>query len=372
MRFFAIAPRNLARRPARTILTAAAIALAIASFITLVGLSRGIEKAFVNLFLARNTHLLALRAHTVEFLTATLDESLAEELRRVDGVSAAAGELYDLVEVETGENVLVAGWPEGSFLWSDIRVREGRAPSPGEPDGAVVSDTTAEALGARVGSRVLVGNHSFTVTGVLQASGESCGTLVAVPLKTLQALLERRGKVTLFNIRLHHPEDRAAVLAAKARLAAAFPGLKFVLAGEAGRSNGPLTLLRGVVWSTSMVALLMAVVLIMNTLLMSVIERRREIGILSTVGWSAPRIVAAILLEGVVLAAMGGLAGAALGMSALQALARMPQIHGFLDPRVGLHGVFEAIGVVMVLGVAGSAYPAWRAARMKVVDALRR
>ncbi len=370
MRFVGLPPRNLARRPARSILTATGIAMAVAAFVALTGLSRGMERSFVRLFLGRDTHILAVRRQTVEIMTSTLEEALGDRLRSVEGVSAVAGELYDLVELQTGDSVLTAGWPDGSFLWSTIDLREGRVPLPLE-DGIVVGEAVAEALGAKVGHRVPIGNHDLVITGISRRSGVMSGKLVVVRLGVLQALLGRPGKVSVFNLRVERPEDPGAVAATRSRLQAAFPKLRFTLAGEVGREDGPLRFLRSIVQATSAVALLIGVVLILNTLLMSVTERRREIGVLTAVGWDGGRIVAMIVGEGIVLASLGGLLGVLVGIGALHGLAETPQLHGFLEPEVGPAALLQTALAAVLLGMAGSLYPAWRAARLKAVDALR-
>lgn len=366
-----LAWHNLSRRRARSLLAVTGIAVAVGSFVALVGLSRGMERAFVETYVGRDTHVVAVRKGAVEILTATLDETLADGLRRIDGVSSVAGELYDLVETADGESVMVTGWPESSYLWRAARLREGRLPLAGEPDAALVGDLVAAALGARSGARVTLGNHDFTVTGVFVGSGAVASKMVVVPLKTLQRLLGRDGKVTVFNLRVARPEDAAAVAETRARLTAAFPALRFSLATEIGKDNTPLKLLGSVVWATSTAALLIALFVVANTLLMAVTERRREVGVLSAVGWTRQRIIAMIALEGLVLTAVGGAVGILIGMGALHSLAATPRFHGFLRPAMDATALRDVLAAILALGVLGSAYPAWRAARLNAVDALR-
>jgi ABC-type antimicrobial peptide transport system permease subunit len=104
---------------------------------------------------------------------------------------------------------------------------------------------------------------------------------------------------------------------------------------------------------------------------MSVFERTREIGVLRAVGWRRRRIVGLILGEALVVALLGGIAGSALGIG-LTALAR-------LSPSVEtlLRGVFtpamfvQALVVALLLGAVGGVYPAWRAAQLAPVEAMR-
>jgi putative ABC transport system permease protein len=119
------------------------------------------------------------------------------------------------------------------------------------------------------------------------------------------------------------------------------------------------------------VALLMGAFFILNTLLMAVGERTREVGVLVAVGWSDARILALVLIEGLLLALAGGLAGAALGLAGLEWLSRLPHLRGFVDPEISPRLLGEVLGAALLLGLAGGFYPAWRALRLAVVDALR-
>ena len=81
--FTGLACRNLRRRPARSILAATGIGIAVAGFVSLTGLSQGMERAFVATFVQRDTHIVAIRGRTVEIMTATLDEALGDRMRAV-------------------------------------------------------------------------------------------------------------------------------------------------------------------------------------------------------------------------------------------------------------------------------------------------
>ncbi|MBM3861962.1 MAG: ABC transporter permease, partial [Verrucomicrobia bacterium] len=88
MRFWTLAIHNLRRRPLRSLLTVLGIAMAVACLVVLVGLSRGLEQAWLTNLHARGTHLLAIQKGTVDLLAASLDAGLGERIGRVEGVQA--------------------------------------------------------------------------------------------------------------------------------------------------------------------------------------------------------------------------------------------------------------------------------------------
>jgi len=109
----------------------------------------------------------------------------------------------------------------------------------------------------------------------------------------------------------------------------------------------------------------------MNTMVMSVVERTREIGVLRALGWRKRRVLALILGESLALSIIGGLGGAILGVAVVKAVGYVPAVAS-LAPGVLTPGlVLRALAVALALGVVGGLYPAWRAARLVPLEALR-
>ena len=371
MRLTTMALANLGRRPLRTTLTALGIAVAVGSFIVMVGLSQGIERAWVTNLHARGTHILAGQKGAVNRLNTSLDESLGREMERVAGVGAVAGELGDLMILEEDQTTVSAGWPAGCFLWGALHLTEGRLPAPGEADAALLGEAAAEALHKKVGDALLLQNHRFTLVGVFRMNGVLGNSAVVIPLGAMQDLMQRPGKVTGFNIRVDRPEISGRVAEVRRRLQAAFPALMFAESDTVADDDGILRLFRAIAWSVSAAALWIALVVMLNTLLMSVLERTRDVGVLSAVGWSSGRILRMFVLEGSLLALCGGIAGLLLGSAGLHWLLSLPRLRGLFETAMTAAMLFQVLIVTALLGILGSLYPAWRASRLSAVDALK-
>lgn len=108
----------------------------------------------------------------------------------------------------------------------------------------------------------------------------------------------------------------------------------------------------------------------MNTMVMSVFERIREIGILRAIGWGRFMILRLILAEGLILCLLGGLLGVGLGVAGLQVLRFLKGFEWIQGTySVGLFG--ESLVVALGMGLLGSIYPAIRAVRITPIEALR-
>lgn len=372
MKFAVLPVRNISRRPIRSALTAAGIAVAIASFVALMGVSRAIEGGWVGSLIERDTHLMGLRKGAVEILTTTLDERLAGSMKEVEGVRDASGELVDLVTLPTGQAVLMTGWPAGSFLWQTLPVRDGRVPATADSRWIVVGEPMAVHLGVGVGDTLAIRGAPFVVVAISRPKAVLNRHALVAPLTVMQHFLDRPGRVTVFNLRLDHADDPAAVAATRVRLGARFPDLTFTESGAIAEQNEILGLLRGVAWATSTVALVMGLLAVLNTLLMAVTERSREIALLSALGWPQARVLWLVLLEGLMLALVGSFVGAVLGIGALEGMSRHPSLRAFLEVQVGPQLLWEVLAAGVVLGGLGGLYPAWRAVRQPPAEVLQR
>ena len=363
--------RNLRNHLMRSILTAAGIGAALASLLALVGFSRGVDRAVVLTMEDRGTDIVAVKKGSVEILTAVLDEGLAGRIRTVPGVVNVMSSIGDVVDLESGEMAYMAGWSEEGGFWSTLAITAGKRPDPGEIDGVVIGQALADALGKKPGDSIELSGQTFRVTGISKQASVIDDRSVMMPLAALQKLLDREGKVSGFHIRIDRPEDSARLGEVRNRLAAEFPELVFVESSEMANHAAITNLLRSMAWASSTIALAMAFVIVLNTLLMAVMERTREIGLLAAIGWKPSRVIAMIVLEGMLMASGGALLGVGAGLLGLKLMMMHPQLGSFLQPEVRPVLVLQSVALVLAVGALGGLYPAWRATRMRPMELLR-
>jgi putative ABC transport system permease protein len=136
-------------------------------------------------------------------------------------------------------------------------------------------------------------------------------------------------------------------------------------------SDTQIRLARAMAWATAAVALILGSVGMLNTMLMSIFERTREIGILRAVGWRRRRVLALVLGEALVIALMGTLLGMLLAVAGLRALTMAPTARGFINPNLPPEVLFIALAMGVGLSLLGGLYPAARAAALEPTEALR-
>jgi putative ABC transport system permease protein len=366
-----LAFRNLRRRPTRSLLTMLGVALAVGSFITLYGLSRSASENVKQSIQEVPSDLTIRRTGTAELFGGAIPQSLIPQVAEIPGVAAITGELIALVESDNGDHVLASGWAEDSFFWQSVPLEEGRLPHHGERKVVLVGIDLAGALQKHAGDTISLLGEPFQIVGITRFKSVINRNEVVIPLSDLQEVTFRPGAVTFLWVRLAHPENPAEADRV-ANAIEAIGGLSASKSEDVLRNDSMVGLLHAVSSSMAWVALLMGVLMVLNTLLMAVLERTREIGILSAIGWSAKRIIGALVLEGFILSAVGSAAGIVIGVGGAHLLSAIPAIGRYvaIQPTIGLvlATVFSAIG----LGIFGSLYPAWRAARQSPAAALAR
>src|SRR5262245_19451114 len=123
-------------------------------------------------------------------------------------------------------------------------------------------------------------------------------------------------------------------------------------------------------WGTSLLAILVGVLGVMNTMLMTIFERTQEICVLLAIGWKRGRIVRMVLWESALLGFVGGVGGVLLGVGGVKLRVTTPAIRGLLEPEVHAQLLVTAVALAVVVGIFSGIYPAWRSSRLAPSQAL--
>jgi len=366
-----LAFRNLKRRPARSVLTMLGVALAVGSFITLYGLSRSVQENVQQSFEERGTDLTVRRRGIAEPFGGTMPQSIIPVIAKISGVAAVSGQLLSFAATDNDDHVIAFGWAADSFYWPTVPLLEGRLPERDERKVALVGKDIARTLDKHVGDNITLLGDKFRVVGITDYASIINRNAVIVGLGDLQEITFRTNAVTFISVKLAHPgsSDEADRIAKAIEALGQFSVTK----SEGVLSNDSLIgLLSAVSTSMAWVALLMGVLMVLNTLLMAVLERTREIGILSAIGWSKQRIMGALVIEGFILSALGSAAGIAIGIAGSHLLSAIPAIGRYIAVRPTPGLIAATALAAIVLGILGSFYPAFVATRQSPAAALER
>ncbi|MGA2205437.1 MAG: ABC transporter permease [Terracidiphilus sp.] len=363
--------KNLRRRRLRTLLTLTGIGMAVGAFVGLVGFSSAFQQQWMRIYSSSGTDISVIQG---TFLNTTLDESATAKLRELHVVAQASPAIYNLMDVTPEVNALVYGWNADAFQLDSLQILTGRRFRDGQRE-VMLGDLLAQDLNKKPGDTLELQGTQFKVTAIYHGASTLEAAAVIMPLDRLQQLSGMEGKVSTIDVRLRPlPAGEAPVKylkRAQAEIQAALPGVRAVPAAERASDNQFVKLAQASAWGTSLLALLIGILGIANTMAMSVFERTREIGILRALGWKRWQVLAHIEVEAVLLGLGGGLLGIVLGWCALRVLAALPQTASFFTASLHWPLLAEAVGIAILAGLVAGALPAWHAGQLSPVDALR-
>ena len=333
-----LAWRNLWRHPARTGLTASGIALGLGFLLTMLGLGDGSHLQMIDATVRMGSgHVLIQapgyqRRRGVETVVpGTEAERAATWARSRSGVIAIlprahASALLSSADGSTG--VMLSGVDPGVEVTVSrfpARVTRGRFLEPRDRNAAVIGSGVARLLNARTGSRVVamaqgagggeVRSALFTVVGLLETGLDEIDQgLMLVPLRALQEFLDLGDGVHHIALILSD-QAQSGPRAREARRA--FPDLEVLTWAEADpQLDAAIRMDDGGHYLMNGIFFVIIGFMVLNTLLMSVLERRRELVLLGALGLSPRRRLAMVLAEAVMLSALAVLAGLGLGLGA--------------------------------------------------------
>jgi putative ABC transport system permease protein len=359
--------KNLWRRPARTALTAAGVAIGVGLIVALLSIAAGVRNTASDLIHIGRADFGVFQESAADLTRSLLPEPLGERIEGVDGVDEVAGIYLRVGEVQGRESTLVFGYDPDEFPARRLVVVDGRRPQGAE---ALVGDTGARTLGVAPGDAIDVEGRRFRVAGLYHSGNRFVDGAVVLPLTAVQSIASRPGEVTTFGVTVtlgRRPKDVAKLVEEQ------IPGAVAVTEpGAVVKVDTSSRLIIDAGWIFSVMALIVGGIGVLNTMAMSVFERIQEIGIMRAVGWRKRRIALLILSEAAGIGLIALALGLSLGYLAAELFTSQGSISTLAEPDFTA-GVF-AWGLAFALGVAliGALYPAWRAVSLRPIEALRR
>jgi ABC-type lipoprotein release transport system permease subunit len=360
-----IAARNLWRQRTRTVLTTLGIGVSIAAIVALGAFARGMTDTMNDMWRASQTDLFAIQAG-VDADFSAIDERDGARIAARSDVEGVAGLIWTAVNTDEMSFLMVFGYHPREYAIRHFRIIEGESLTARHQ--VIVGKQAAEQMGVQVGDTMRLLESSFRVVGIYETglSYEELGAVIG--LREAQSLTGKLHQVMYYQIKLCDPQTAREVMAL---LDAAYPGIEFSLAAEAVQSMSDFAVLEDMVSQISVLAILVGGLGMLNTMLMSVLERTREIGLLRSLGWRRRQVLAVILRESLILGVLGGLTGILIGLGLGQMIGLLPGLYGGMSMIYEPLLFVQAMVIALVAGAVGGLYPAWRATRLRPVEALR-
>ena len=363
-----LAAQNSLRNPRRTAATAGALMIGL----TLVSLMAVLGRSATASSDAAVARVVTSQLVVSSVVNAPFSPEVATQVRRVDGVASVA-EVRSAYAPVAGRGAMIAA-VDPQALGAALALPTTRGSLLALAPGTVaMSDRSAQRRGLALGDTVPVAFQGATVPLRLVATFQGSAVLPASVLTTPDAF--RKGRLrpldTLLYVSLDPGADAKAVHRAVDRAVAALPTVTVkdpAQLAQEQRKNVDLFL--RFIYALLGLAVVIAVLGIVNTLALSVVERTREVGLLRAVGMSRRQLRLMVRLEAVVVAVLGGSLGVVLGLVFGVALQRAVADQGVDVLAVPWAQLAGFVALSVVAGVLAAVLPARRAARLDVLRAI--
>ncbi len=378
-----IAFNNLRRRKGRMAFLLAGLLIGVATVVTLFSLTTSLtldaehklDSYGANIVITpkRDDLSLSYGGITLAGVNVTQNELRMADLQRIgdienfNNVAGIAPKVLGAVEIKGVRVLLMGVSPEVEFAlkrWWNV---DGRTLA--EDNELVVGSSAAQRLGLATGEQVIIDGSDFVITGILQPTGSQDDELVIGTLALAQRLFAKEGLVSLVEVAalcagcpIEEMVEQIAAVLPQAEVNAIQQVVKTRMHALAQFQTFALGI--------SAVVLFIGALVVLVTMMGSVNERTREIGIFRALGFRRGHVVALIEIEAVTVSCFAGLFGYLLGMAATRMILPF-LVEAHLEIIWDLRLAGGALLLAVVVGALASLYPALHASRMEPTTALR-
>jgi putative ABC transport system permease protein len=391
MSIFKISYKNLLRKRTRSGLTIMGIALSAWVLSSLLGFNKGYESS-LNRDIDNMGYQVLLTAKGCPYEAATLmlkggtglrymSQSVIKQVAaqaEVDKVTPMLMQaVFDPNKGESGGISAYLGVDPSTFpvMKSFLEFARGTwFTDPGARE-AVLGYEAAELEQREVGDLLLIPEKEveLKVVGILKRTGTQDDGTIFLPLQTVQTIFNKPGELTAVGIKVKKESDIARFEEKLYDL----PDVQVVSLAQVKQTIMNLvTTAKIMVFSIAIIAVLIAMVGVINTILMSVFERFQEIGILKSMGAMPRDVFTMVWIETLILCLLGGIVGTAMAL----ALSKITEIlirnlipyapTGALI-QLDFRLVATTLASILLIGFISGLYPAWKAARIRPLESIR-
>ena len=388
---YQIAAKNLLRKRTRSVLTVVGIGLSAWVLASLLGFNKGYESALSKDIDNMGFQVL-VTAKGCPYEAATLmlkggtglrymKEAILADILKHKEVQQVTPQLmaavFDPNKGENGGINAYLGVDPATFpaMKSYIKFKQGAWFTEANALEAVVGYEAAELEQREVGDKLLIPekNVELKVVGILARSGTADDGTIFVPLRTVQKIFDKEGLITATGIKV----DKNANMTELENKLYDLPDVQVVsMAQVKATIMGLISTAKVMVFSIALIAILIAMLGVINTILMSVLERLQEIGIIKSMGAMPKDVFRMIWTETVILCLLGGVlgVGVSFGLAKItDLLIRRLLPYTPTGSLVIINGslALTTLLVVVGIGLVSGIYPSWRAARVRPLESIR-
>jgi putative ABC transport system permease protein len=388
-----MAYRSIRERRTRSILTILGIAVGIAAIVSLVSVGYGMEEAITG-ELTSFADLISVVPGQLSGATYVEQGSFTDrdlkDLQRIGGIKDITAMTFDAAEVEFRNKrtpIYIFGGDSmelGTFYVDPVGLKEGRWLRENDYKACVIGDRVANDFfddPVRVNDKLIINGEKFVVIGVFNKASTlysaDVDPHIFLTLRAAKDVLQT-ADVKYIMVRVYNIDEAEEIADEVVETINDNHGLEdfatAITMGSALEQIGSVFgILRGVLVGIAAIALVVASIGIMNTMLMSVMERTHEIGVMKAIGAKSSDVLSLFLLESGILSIVGGVIGCVIGVLLARVISLVASSALGIEFAAGVRVMVLLAGMTVAIsvGMLSGFYPARKASQMSPVEAVR-
>lgn len=374
MNYFKLILKNPFRNKTRSLLAIIGIAIGIATIVALGLITASLEDSTETTLKDGSAEITATKiGSSLASSSGNLNESYVEELSKIDGVEKTAGMLESNV-IDTSKNsdsrrygFSLYGAKKDDLSIVGISNVNGSIFNEDENE-LIVGKNLADEENYTIGDKIDVYGNEFKITGIYETGSIFYDSAMYTSLSKLQNLTDNEDKISSISIKIKKDANLTTV---NDKIKNEYNDTLNTITTEemAQTIDDTLDMINSATTAIEALAIIIGGLGVINTMMMTVFERTREIGVLKSVGWTKKRILAMIMGESIVLTIISGIIGSILGVLAVFILFKVNGDNMTLIFNINIF--IKAFIVALSVGIIGGLYPAIKASRLSPTEALR-
>ncbi len=368
--------KNLLRNKRRSILTLIGVIIGVAGIVSLVSISFGMAKNISELMEAFQG-IFIIQAGVIDEQYSVLSMDYAKELQEVSGVKYVLPEIWTMIVKDSSTTsvgppifMIIGIDPELSKDYDAslyYKPLNGRKLKSTDRKSILISEELRKTNNLFIGNQLKISGENYRIIGTFEANSPMLQMAIIMSLKDARRFTELKdGYTMLYQAIPEKPEEQSII---KDRINLRFKGELEAMNMQdySDLLSDILSGVRTALWAISAIAGIVGGIVVMNTMLMSVMERTKEFGALKAIGWQNKHIRNMVLSESIILSIIGGIIGILLGI----AISQIAQTYIKIPTIVTFELMIQALLFAIILGIIGGLYPSRKAMNMSPVEALR-
>jgi putative ABC transport system permease protein len=378
--------RNLPQRISASLVAVIGIAAVVLVFAAVLSMAKGFERTMVSAG-SENTAIVMRSGSTAELNSGLSNEQMlivanAPGVLKDGDTPVLSAELYvvvDLLKKSTNEdaNVPLRGVQAAAFdVRDNVRLSEGRMFEPGRNELIVGRAAQQQFAGLEVGSSIAFGQTDWSIVGTFEADGSVSESELWTDVRILQSVYRRGNSYQSVRVRLESPDSLPVLEAALKEDPRIDPDVLTERAYYSSQAEGLSNFIRLIGYPLTILMSIGAVFGALNSMYSSVSARGKEIATLRALGFGPFAVMMSTVIESVLLALLGGILGALLAYALFNGF-QVSTLNGASFSQVVFNFavtgdlLLQGLVAALIIGFIGGLFPAIRAARMPVAQALR-